>query len=233
MTKPEEKEIMNAEEYCETIDQKVLLYKELVETIPIRENNSPLISLKDCTYDLIFEPSIKKDYKYLVREEVFEKIGRISKQLNKENKSLIIRSVWRSFQHQHLLWNNFYHLLQKKYPGKPPAEIKEMVANFIAIENKSMHATGGAVDALIYDRENDSIMDFGTNRGYKIDLNKKCYPYHPDISPIAKKNRKLLIDLFEKEDFVCDLREYWHFDYGNSAWALEKKRPHAIYGIIE
>ena len=26
-----------------------------------------------------------------------------------------------------------------------------------------MHSTGGAVDALIYDSENDSVMDFGTN----------------------------------------------------------------------
>lgn len=87
-----------------------------------------------------------------------------------------------------------------------------------------MHSTGGAVDALIYDKQKNNILDFGTNRGYKIELNKKCYPYYPDISPLAKKNRKLLIGLFENEDFVCDLREYWHFDFGNSSWAVEKKR---------
>ena len=39
--------------------------------------------------------------------------------------------------------------------------------------------------------------------------------------------------LFEEKDFVCDLTEYWHFDYGNAVWALEKKREHAIYGAVK
>ena len=76
-------------------------------------------------------------------------------------------------------------------------------------------------------------MDFGTNDGLNIDLTDKCYPYHPFISPLAKKNRKLLIRLFENEDFVCDLKEYWHFDYGNVSWAIEKGEKYAIYGIIK
>ena len=76
-------------------------------------------------------------------------------------------------------------------------------------------------------------MDFGTNDGLKIDLNDKCYPYHPFISPLAKRNRKLLISLFENEDFVCDLKEYWHFDYGNVSWAIEKEKKYAFYGIIK
>ena len=76
-------------------------------------------------------------------------------------------------------------------------------------------------------------MRFGTNDGYSINLNDKCYPYHPYITPEAKRNRKLLIGLFEEEDFVVDLKEYWHFDYGNVAWAIEKEEEHAIYGIIE
>ena len=56
-----------------------------------------------------------------------------------------------------------------------------------------INTTGGAVDALIYDSENDCVMDFGTNNGFKLDLSTKCYPLHPGISPEAKKNRKILI----------------------------------------
>jgi len=223
---------MNAQTYCKTVDKKLLLQKKLIETIPVKDDHSPLISLKECGFNLIFEPSIKKDYRYLVREAVVKKIGRISKQLDKNNKVLIIRSVWRSFKHQQLLWDNFYKLLHNQYPDKQDKEIREMVGNFIALEKKSMHSTGGAVDALIYDLKNDYIMDFGTNNGYKINLIKKSYPYHPDITPEAKKNRKLLISLFENEDFICDLREYWHFDYGNVIWALEKEKEYAIYDII-
>ncbi len=224
---------MNAQEYCELVEQEYRRHQQLLPTIPIKEDNSPLISLKESGFNLIFEPSIKKDYKYLVREAVFEKIGRISKLLDKEDKRLIIRSVWRSFEHQRFLWEDKVDSLQKEYPNKQIEEIEELVSYFIAPASKSMHSTGGAVDALIYDLKNDCVMDFGTNDGLKINLNDKCYPYHPFISPQAKKNRELLIDLFEEEDFVVDIKEYWHFDYGDTSWALEKGEKYAIYGIIK
>jgi D-alanyl-D-alanine dipeptidase len=34
-------------------------------------------------------------------------------------------------------------------------------------------------------------------------------------------------------DFVVDIKEYWHFDYGDASWALEKGEKYAIYGIIK
>jgi D-alanyl-D-alanine dipeptidase len=223
---------MNAQEYCEMVQQKDRLQKSLVPTIPIRENHSPLVSLKESGFDLIFEPSIKKDYKYLVREDIFAKIGRICTLLNKQNRILIIRSVWRSFKHQQLLWDHYLKIAREQHPGERLEESREHVSSYIASEKLSMHSTGGAVDALIYDVKEDRVLDFGTNDGYKIDLNSKCYPYHPDISPVAKENRQLLISLFENEDFVCDLKEYWHFDYGNAVWAIEKKKEYSIYDII-
>mgnify|MGYP005725379455 CR=1 FL=1 len=222
---------MNAQEYCEMVEQKYRRHKLLLPTVAIKENNSRLISLKESDFNLVYEPSINKNYKYMVREAVYEKIGRISKLLDIQDKKLIIRSVWRSFEHQLLLWENRVDFLRKEFPNKQLEEIQELVSYFIAPEKKSMHTTGGAVDALIYDLKNDCVMDFGTNDGLKIDLNDKCYPYHPFISPQAKKNRKLLINLFEKEDFVVDIKEYWHFDYGNACWALEKGKEYSIYGI--
>ncbi|MFC2152322.1 alanine racemase [Bacteroidota bacterium] len=223
---------MNAQEYCEMVEKQYRKHKQLLPGIVIKENNSRLISLKDSEFNLVFEPSIKKDYKYMVRETVYEKIGRISKRLDKKDKTLIIRSVWRSFEHQRLLWEDKVAALQKEYPNKQLEEIKEFVSYFIAPTMESMHSTGGAVDALIYDIKKDCVMDFGTNDGLTIELNDKCYPFHPYISNQAKENRKLLIDLFEKEDFVVDIKEYWHFDFGNASWALEKGEKHSIYDVI-
>jgi len=224
---------VNAHEYCEMVEQKYRRHIQRLPTISIKEDHSPLISLNESGFNLIFESSIKKDYKFMVREAVFDKIGRISKRLDNENKTLIIRSAWRSFEHQRLLWEERVDALRKEYPKKQIEEIEELVSYFIAQPSKSMHSTGGAVDALIYDLKNDCVMRFGTNDGLIINLNDKCYPYHPYITPEAKNNRKLLIGLFEEEDFVVDIKEYWHFDYGNVAWAIEKEKEHAIYGIIE
>ena len=108
-----------------------------------------------------------------------------------------------------------------------------MVSQYIAPFNKSMHSTGGAVDALIYDSSKDCVMDFGTNDGMKIELSERCYPHYPDISEEAKNNRKLLISLFEEEGFVCDAQEYWHFDFGNVNWAIGKSKKCAFYSVIK
>ncbi|WP_411028791.1 M15 family metallopeptidase [Spongiimicrobium sp. 3-5] len=223
---------MNVQTYCEAVEIKDLQHKLLAPSIWVRENHSPLVSLLDTSFNLIFEPSISKDYQYLVREDIFIKIGRISKQLDRQNKILIVRSAWRSSEHQQLLWDSKFAYYRKKHPEKSNTEIKEIISYFIASPTMSMHATGGAVDALIYDKLEDRVMDFGTNNGLEINLSKKCYPYYPDISPEAKKNRALLIGLFEDENFVCDLKEYWHFDYGNVVWAIEKEKEYAIYGPI-
>ncbi len=224
---------MNTESYCRDVERKERLHKERFSTIRVEEDNSPLVSLKDLGFNLIFEPSMKKDYKYRAREAVCEKIGRINRCLIEQNKVLIIRSVWRSFAHQSQLWEAKVAVMRKKFPHKHLKDIEETVSHFVAPPTKSMHATGGAVDALIYDSQTDRVMDFGNNEGLTLELNETAYPYYPDISPAAKRNRQLLIQLFEAEDFVVDLREYWHFDFGNVSWATEKGRETARYGVIE
>ncbi len=224
---------MTAQEYCEIVERLDRFRKQLIPAIIIKDDNSPLISLKESEFNLMFEPSVKKDYKYLVREAVYEKIGRISKILVKQDKVLIIRSVWRSFAHQKLLRERRVKIIKKEQPNKSEEEIAKIVSYFIASEEESMHSTGGAVDALIYDLKKDCVMDFGNNDGLHLELNKTCYPFHPDITPQVKNNRKLLISLFDKEEFVVDPKEYWHFDYGNVIWAIEKEEKYAKYGIIK
>ena len=223
----------NAQEYCEMVEHQYRKHIQLLPRVEIQENNSRLISLKESGFNLIFEPSIMKDHRYMVREDVYDKIGRISRVLDQQDKKLIIRSAWRSFDHQRLLWEDKVSAVRKEYPDKQLEEIEELVSYFIAPTMKSMHSTGGAVDALIFDLKEDCIMDFGTNDGLIMNLNDKCYPYHPYISAKAKENRKLLINIFENEEFVVDIKEYWHFDYGNTCWALEHGENHAFYGVIE
>ena len=115
----------------------------------------------------------------------------------------------------------------------PENEIHELVSRFIALPEESMHATGGAVDALIYDTKEDRVLDFGNNEGLKLELNQTCYPHHPGISAEARQNRDLLMRVFEEEEFVVDCLEYWHFDYGNVRWAAGRGTKVAHFGIIE
>lgn len=224
---------MNAQAYCQSVELKDKAHKKLEQNFLIIDNREALVSLKDAGFQLIYEPSIMKDYRYLLREGLIDKVGRISLALQKEDKTLVIRSAWRSFEHQLALWDGSVAFMRKKFPDKPLDEVHLAVSYFVAPFNKSTHATGGAIDALIMDNKTGEILNFGTNEGLKIDLSEKCYPHHPDISKEAKENRALLMGLFRQEGFVCDLKEYWHFDYGNVGWGIENGKKSAFYGIIE
>jgi D-alanyl-D-alanine dipeptidase len=206
--------------------------KELSSSVNIQDDQSPLVALKDAGFRVMYEPSMMKDYGYWVRQAVCEKIGRISQRLDEQNRVLIIRSVWRSFEHQRRLWDRKAAVMRLEHPDRTEDEIKAIVSRFIAPPHESMHATGGAVDALIYDTQTDRVLDFGNNEGLHLELDETCYPLHPDISDTAKKNRGLLMGLFEDEGFVADYLEYWHFDYGNVSWATRKGKKVAHYGIV-
>jgi len=54
---------MTAKEYCELVERLDRFQKQLIPTIIIKDDNSPLISLKESGFNLIFEPSIKKGVK--------------------------------------------------------------------------------------------------------------------------------------------------------------------------
>jgi len=224
---------MQVDIYCEKVEKKDKFNKRAVLDVKIKDDFSPLISLRKVGLDLLFEPSIMPNHQYFVREPLVAKLERISNELAKDEKTLIIRSAWRSFHHQRKIRQNKTAILRNLYPFKNDREIDKMVSEFIAPETKSMHATGGAVDALIFDKRNICVMDFGTNKGLDIELNKECYPHHPMVSAGARKNRELLIGLFHSEGFVVDVKEYWHFDYGNPVWAVENKKDVAFYGVTE
>ena len=192
-----------------------------------------MVALKDAGFRLVFEPSMMEGYEYRVREAVCEKIGRISRILEAQDRVLIIRSVWRSFEHQRRLWNQKAAEMHLEHADRSDDEVKKIVSRFIAPPEESMHATGGAVDALIHDTRTDRVLDFGNNDGLHLELDETCYPLHPEISDEARENRQLLMGLFEEEDFVVDHLEYWHFDYGNVNWATRKGETVARYGVIK
>lgn len=198
----------------------------------VQDDNSPLVPLTEASDLFVYEPSLFEGDKYMIRKEVAEKLNRINDILREEKMVLYIKSLWRSPLHQAEISNHKFAILKKLYPTKTVDQINAIVSYFVPSEYQSMHRTGGAVEALICDLETKQILDFGSNSGDQIDLDVKCYPYYPDISHLARKNRNLLIGIFEQEGFVVSPIEYYHFDYGNVAWATGKNRDHAIYGPI-
>jgi len=55
----------------------------------------------------------------------------------------------------------------------------------------------------------------------------------PGISKEARLNRRILITAMSKAGFTNYLGEWWHWSYGDSAWAVRIGRGTAIYGRVD
>jgi hypothetical protein len=98
------------------VEQEKRLQKQKRKTTRVEDDGSPLVSLKEGGFGLEFEPSVIKDYRYLVREAIAEKIERVVRRLHEQDKTLLIRSAWRSFQHQRLIWEERVEYLRQANP---------------------------------------------------------------------------------------------------------------------
>lgn len=131
----------------------------------------------------------------MIRKEVAEKLIRINGELQKEKLALYIRSLWRSPPHQAEIRVLKFDFIKKLHPARTVTQINAIVSYFVPSKFQSMHHTGGAVEALIFDLESGQMLDFGSNLGNEIDLDVSCCPHYPDLSQVARKNRNLLIEI--------------------------------------
>jgi len=102
------------------------------------------------------------------------------------------------------------------------ANIRARVMTFWAAPNSDPtapppHATGAAVDVTLID-DQEKLVPMGTNID---DLTEKAYPsYFQTRDPEIHANRTLLNDVMQQSGFHRNPVEWWHFSYGDQAWAL-------------
>lgn len=218
-----------------------VINEKIISSISIRENNEPLIDLKE-QQELAYGPPpdtplTQNDYTKL-RKTVYEKLCLAQKQLPDGWKFKIYEGL-RSLSVQKILFDEHYNNLRLKNSNKSEEELfKEAcllvapVSLFKGATNVPPHSTGGAVDLEVIN-SNGNLIDFGMTikDWYKVDPDI-CETYSQKISAEAIQNRKTLLDIMNKHDFVNYPREWWHFSYGDRLWAFLKGRQEAIYDGI-
>lgn len=143
---------------------------------------------------------IEIDHPILVRDTVAKRLAVAAENLP-AGLTLQVDSGYRSKKTQESLWES-----RSKLMGK-------------LIKNPSMgsssHITGGAVDV--------SIQNYS---GKEINLSEPYADYYTypklissKISKRAQKYRLILNKTMLKAGFAPNLKEYWHFSYGDKNWA--------------
>ncbi len=174
-------------------------------------------SLKDMENDT---PNI------IVRKSVYDKLCNADRILKRKsgykNCQIIVTYGYRSPEIQAKLYFDILAEKKENYPSLSDEELREIVHREIAFPDVAGHPTGGAVDVIIFDYKKGKFLDFGTEI-CQFD-SKNIYYASDDITPEAKKNRRILRSVMCEQGFAPYDGEWWHFCYGDKEWAFYSNR---------
>jgi D-alanyl-D-alanine dipeptidase len=200
-----------------------------INRIPIRDNGEPMVDIGEAI------PGIEiKESPTFARKKVVEMIAKAQASLPKGYR-LKIRDACRSLERQTALYHGAYERLKEEHPEWPASQIRRQLNKFLAppdAKHPPGHSTGGAVDVMLIDPNGEEV---DMNSTIKPELTRfAALPtYSKHITPRAAKNRQLLLDVMTGVGFSNYPGEWWHYSYGDSAWAVRVGAEFAPYGAAD
>jgi zinc D-Ala-D-Ala dipeptidase len=203
-------------------------------SIEIRENHDHLVDL--ATLGFLVEPKyfqqgLSSDGRMLLRSEVAQKLIKVQNHLG--DLRIKIWDAFRSRDTQNNIYQKYWTEMKTANPEWNDEQLRLEVGKFVSppYQKKRIppHATGGTVDLTLIDKNGEEL-DMGTEFDF---FGPEAEPFFYEIfksNSKVRKNRKILREAMETQDFTLDQDEWWHFDYGNQIWALKSGNPFAFYG---
>jgi D-alanyl-D-alanine dipeptidase len=150
---------------------------------------------------------------------------------------LVVLDGWRPYQVQLSLYEGWkQHLLDQGW--QEGEALRRELTKYVAYpsenpERPPRHLTGGAVDLTISDA--DGWLDMGTDfDDFSPRAATRFFEELDDSDERTnriRRNRRLLYHVMITAGFTNYSEEWWHYDYGNQAWASIRGTT-AIYGGI-
>jgi D-alanyl-D-alanine dipeptidase len=199
----------------------------LINRVPIVDNGEPLVDLRETNPELSFG-----DYCLpYVRAEVAKALKAATRNLP-EHLELRIYTALRTLEQQaEMYWGN-YNRAKEAHPNWPESVVRRMTNRFFAPPDAKAppgHCTGAAVDIALIHRE--------TGEGLDVRSPLTGWEGAPTaakgLDAEAAGNRRLLCYVMHSTGLSNCRDEFWHWSYGDSAWAVRVGANTACYGLIE
>ena len=177
--------------------------------------------IKECGEPLVKYKNVR------VRKSVADMLKK-AQNLLPSGYSLKILCGYRSLTEQQKNWNDGIKKLKRQFPELSLSEIenKNRKMNADPRHDFGPHQTGGAIDlTLLY--KNKSV-DMGGE--YMSEINSKTRT--TNITKQQKLNRNILIKTMRMSGFQNYPNEWWHWSFGDRAYAAYKHKKYSIYGKI-
>ena len=193
--------------------------------IPIRECGEPLVDLrKECPF-LVLTCRLP-----FVRATVAELLRKAHEGLP-EGWRLKVHTALRTLEEQSAGYWNHYKKLQEEHPNWPRSILRREANKFWHPPDMKAppgHCTGGAVDVGLLDAEG-AVVDVTSTVKEGLS-SQRTYSRH--LTAQARANRLILIQAMTAAGFSNCADEWWHWSYGDSAWAGRTGAPYAVYGLL-
>lgn len=164
----------------------------------------------------------------LLRKTAAEMLAKVCDELPKGILFYVSRA-FRSLEDQTVRWDHHRSCLKDKHPHWPDMILNRETNKVYAPYNQKTpppHSTGGAIDLYFMREDDGAFLDLMP----PLENWAEGYTKSKLIAPELQKLRDQLCEMMERHGFSNYPLEYWHYSYGDSAWAARHGRKTCIYG---
>jgi len=194
--------------------------------VPLDESGEPLVDLRRHCRGV----RVSRRCLPFLRETVADRLNQAQASLP-GGLRLWVRTALRTLDMQRDAYDGYFRRLQELHPEWPCATLRRAANRYFApVDQKAPpgHCTGGAVDVWLLlpgGRPADMASPFAQWEAPAT--------FAQGLTPVARANRLLLYETMLSVGFSNCEDEFWHYSYGDAAWAVRTGAPRCVYGLTE
>ena len=199
----------------------------LVNRVRIVECGDPMVDLGEHCPNLLL-----RGRPMYARRRIADMLNEADAHLPDGTRFLVVCGYRTLSEQQRMYWR-YYRQLRKDHPAWPENILRRQTNRYVAPPDAKAppgHCTGGAVDITVADERG---VPLDMTAPYSWPEKKSNATYAPCIDGTARRNRRILIRALSAVRFSNCADEWWHWSYGDSAWAVRVGRRVAIFGLVE